>query len=431
MVARINSAKSIAKALNYNEQKLKQGKAECLRAFNFIKDTDRLSFYDKLRHFERLTSLNERTVTHCLHISLNFDPSERLSNTQMEEIAKKYMEKIGFENQPYLVYRHHDAGHPHIHIVSTNIQRDGRRISLHNLGRNQSEKARRAIEQEFGLVKAECRKLVESLKLKPLNAQKLNYGKSETKRALSNILGVVVNQYKYTSLAELNAALKLYNVTADRGEEGSRLQKFKGLHYRVLDENGSKTGVPIKASSIYFKPTLQFLEKKFAENKSMRMDLKQHLKTSIDWILAKKALPMADLIKSLEKERISTVLRQNKEGFVFGITFVDHQTKSVFNGSDLGKQYTAAALQKRCEQKECSEDKQVEKREQKQRVETDTKSKIVDTYNDYQNEEKTTPQNIPKILEDLLTPEQANPYLPFQLRKGKRKRKRQSQSKNT
>ena len=101
MVARINSGKSIAKALNYNEQKLKLGKAECLHAENFLKDTEKLNFYDKLRHFERLTSLNERTTTNTFHVSLNFDPSEKLSNEKLNDIAKEYMQKIGFEKQPF------------------------------------------------------------------------------------------------------------------------------------------------------------------------------------------------------------------------------------------------------------------------------------------------------------------------------------------
>jgi uncharacterized protein YijF (DUF1287 family) len=50
------------------------------------------------------------------------------------------MEKIGFGEQPYLIYKHEDAGHPHIHIVSTTIKADGSRINTHNIGRNQSEK---------------------------------------------------------------------------------------------------------------------------------------------------------------------------------------------------------------------------------------------------------------------------------------------------
>ena len=105
------------------------------------------------------------------------------------------MDQIGFSDQPYLVYRHDDAGHPHIHIVSTNIQANGNRISMHNMGRNQSERARKAIEVEFGLVKAEDRKNKKASELVPVNAYKAIYGKAETRQAISNVLNVVVNQY--------------------------------------------------------------------------------------------------------------------------------------------------------------------------------------------------------------------------------------------
>ena len=71
MVARINTSKSISKALNYNEQKVVNGKAECILASGFIHDLDELNFYDKLHHFERLISLNEKTTTNTLHVSLN------------------------------------------------------------------------------------------------------------------------------------------------------------------------------------------------------------------------------------------------------------------------------------------------------------------------------------------------------------------------
>lgn len=182
-----------------------------------LKDAKDLSFSDKIRWFEKFTSLNERTKTNTLHVSLNFDSSEKLGNDKLIEIANAYMEKIGFGEQPYLIYRHYDAGHPHAHIVSINIRSDGSRISLHNIGRNQSEKARKEIEIDFGLVKAQGKKLDDSLKLIPVSAQKVRLGKSSVKRAISNVLGLVINQYKYSSLPELNAVLKLYNVLAGPG----------------------------------------------------------------------------------------------------------------------------------------------------------------------------------------------------------------------
>lgn len=109
--------------------------ATCLAAVNYPKDVEDLGFYQKLSLLENQAALNVRTKVNSVHISLNFDPSERLSANRLGEIADTYLQKIGFEGQPYLLYPHHDAGHPHVHIVTTNIKADGKRIELHNLGK--------------------------------------------------------------------------------------------------------------------------------------------------------------------------------------------------------------------------------------------------------------------------------------------------------
>ncbi len=353
MVARINTSKSISKALNYNEAKLKAGTAELLIASGFIKTAEKLNFFDKIRQFERYLSLNEKATTNTLHISLNFDRSDDLSKEKLIAIAEHYMEAIGFGNQPFLVYRHFDSGHPHIHIVSTNIQKDGSRISVHNLGRNQSEKARKEIETRFGLIKAEKKCLEESSKIQPVNAQKVLYGKNSTKQAIANVLNEVIRNYKFSSLPEFNAVLKLFNVIADRGLEDSKMYKGKGLVYRVLDENGIPFGAPIKASAFYHKSTLSYLEQKFLENDSLKQPMGKRIKVEIEFAFAKMRRPsLAIFIQELEKGQISTVLRKNKEGLIYGITYVDHKTKTVFNGSDLGKEYSAKPILERCDLKE-------------------------------------------------------------------------------
>jgi len=352
MLAKINVGKSIATVLNYNEKKLKLGNAECLQAFNFLKDVEKLDFDDKLWHFKRLISLNERTKLNSFHVSLNFHPSEKLSNEQLGEITRVYMRKIGFGDQPILVYRHFDAAHPHVHILSTSIQENGKRIPLYCNDLIHSLKAAKEIETEFGLVQADRRKLTESTIPEP-TLLKLRYGKTETMRGVTEVLRSVINQYKYSSMLELNAVLRLYNLAADPGKEGSKLHSFRGLYYRVLDERGAKVGVPIKASSIYFRPTLPYLEKKFAENHSLRLQYEQRLKTMIDWTLLGGTSGLTEFIKSLEKEQINTVLNPNKEGLVQEISFVDHQTKAVFSANDLGEQYNTADIQERCGEIQC------------------------------------------------------------------------------
>jgi hypothetical protein len=345
MVAKITTPKSIEAALNYNEKKVQKGNAVCLQAANYLNEPQHMNFYQKLSGFERLNSLNERATTKTLHVSLNFDPSEKLAENKLLQIASDYMEKIGFGNQPYLVYKHEDAGHPHIHIVSTTIKSDGSRIKTHNIGRNQSEKARKEIEQLYGLVKAQRQQQLMKSGIKPVDAEKAIYGKTETKRSISNVVGAVFSQYKFASLPEFNAALKQFNIIADRGKDEGRIYKNRGLVYRILDADGNKVGVPIKASSIGCKPILDNLEKKFAANEVAKEPLKQRTKNVIDECLQSSPISIRNLAATLNQKNIYTVLRQNAEGRLYGLTFVDNQNKVVFNGSDLGKGYSAAALQ--------------------------------------------------------------------------------------
>ncbi|RZM27152.1 MAG: hypothetical protein EOO88_14390 [Pedobacter sp.] len=50
------------------------------------------------------------------------------------------------------------------------------------------------------------------------------------------------------------------------------------------------------------------------------------------------------LIKELGKEQVALVLRRNEAGLIYGLTFIDHEHKTVFNGSDISKAYAAKAV---------------------------------------------------------------------------------------
>lgn len=339
MVAKIKQ-KSLIGALNYNENKVKQQKALLIEASKYPKDTARLSFQDKLFRLTDLAGMNQRAKTNAIHISLNFASGEQLPDETLKDIVKDYMQGIGFATQPYLVYRHEDAGHPHVHIVTTNIQRDGQRINLHNLGQNESETCRKAIEVKYKLIKAE-----EQAPQKPeLKSQPevANYGKAETKRMITNTVNHVISAYKFTSIPELNAVLGQFHIQADRGSKDSRMHLRGGLIYWIL-KDGEKIGVPIKASAIYGKPTLKALEAKFKLNEVLRKPLRQKLIDRIDKVLNHPQTPDS-FIRELAKLEITAILRRNDEGRLYGVTFIDQQNKAVFNGSDLGKAYSANLL---------------------------------------------------------------------------------------
>lgn len=404
MVAKITSPARIIAALNYNENKVQEGKAECLHASGYLRDASDMNFYQKLEGFERLNNLNSRAATKTLHISLNFDPSEKLSHDKLITIATDYMEKIGFGMQPWLMYKHKDAGHPHIHIVTTTIQDDGKRIDTYNIGRNQSEKARKEIEQSHGLVRAEDQKRLLNKQIIPVHLEKISYGKTETKKSVTNVVNAVLNTYRFCSLPEFNAVLKAYNVVADRGQQDGRIYKHKGLMYRVLDKDGNKVGVPIKASSINSKPTLEKLESLFEKNKRLKEPLKNALKNLIDQVLASQPTDMNTFIRALEQMNIATVLRQNAEGKIYGITFVDNNNKTVFNGSDIGKAYSATHLTTEL----------ASFAKQNKAPQNIQETKGIDAL-----------QLSPENLVDLLLSQQVQPdYVPVQLLKKKRRKKR-------
>lgn len=346
MVAVIKTSSSIRGILNYNENKVEIGKAECISAVNYPLELEKLSFTSKLNRFLKLAELNTNAKRNTVHISLNFDPSENHSKEKLAEIADTYMDKLGFGRQPYLVYQHYDAGHPHCHIVTNNIQRDGKRIDLHLLGIRKSEPARKEIEEMFGLVKAEGRKQKEQFSLNPIDVGRVQYGKAESRKAINSILNKVLFDYKYSSLPELNAVLNLYNVHADRGSEESRVFKNNGLLYKILDQNLKPIGVPIKASEFYSRPTLKFLEEKFKINEKKKQYCKNHVRNTLKQdFYDERMTSLERLSERLKDEAIHTIFRKSSEGKLYGITFIDFKTQTVVNGSSIGKEFSAKGIQ--------------------------------------------------------------------------------------
>ncbi len=343
MVTTMTASQCIKRSLLYNEHKVRAGKAECLMAVGFLKDANKREFEEKLKRFQNRMALNERSKSNTIHISLNFHNSDALNKEKLISIAQEYMEKIGFQRQPYLIYQHYDAGHPHLHIVTTNIKRNGTRINTFNFARYESAVARREIDIKYGLVSGEKKLNAEKLEI-PALAQTVYYGKSETKNSITKVLGAVLNKYKYASLAELNGLLRLYNIFADRGRENGFIFSKKGLLYCLLDEKGKKVGVPIKASTLCMKPTLAFLEKKFKENEVVKLDYKHRLLSSLNWVNFKAPKDLTAFKNGLEKEKISLGMHQNKEGILDSLIYIDHKSKCVFNSSELEEQYQIKAI---------------------------------------------------------------------------------------
>lgn len=415
MVAVINTGHSIRGILIYNENKVSQGSAVCIGEGNYPIDIEKMSESFKLGVFLRQLQRNENVKRSAVHISLNFDRSDKdLSKEKLMQIASSYMEKIGFGAQPYLVYQHHDAGHPHLHIAAINVRADGSRINMHNIGRNQSETARRELEISFNLVRADSKKKQSPAIINAVDAEKIKYGAIDSKRAISSVLNAVIPHYKYTTLGELNAVLNLYNVKAERGKENSKMFQNKGLIYQILDENKKTVGVPIKASSFYSKPTLSRLEINFAAFKTSRMVNMKRTRNAVDLLLLKyPSITLSQLETRLANQGITAVVRKNEQGLIYGMTYIDHNTRCVFNGSSLGPEYAAKGLLQRLGHSSHSE--------KQYKVPDGTAQK----YGSF-----ISAAEVQRIIDDVLYPGIPSDYVPKQLKNKRKKRKRKGQSDN-
>lgn len=323
MVVRIKTGKSIRGALSYNERKVMKGDAELILASRFGCELDTLGFTKKLNRFEKLNSRSQKVKTNTLHLSINFSPADQVDTEMMQLVAADYMRQIGFGEQPYLVYRHNDTGHPHIHIVTSIIQPNGRAINVHNLGRQKSEPARKEIELEYGLIRAES--VTRKNEVPGINA------------TLKNTVQEITSAYHFASLDELNAILKQFSILADAGRQGSRLREKGGLLYYRLDALGNKTGIPLKASAIHTKPTLANLVKKFEKERPKKEFYGKRAAKIIAEVFNKPGMLSESRFKNpLERRKLQVDYQRDQEGKLTGLLIIDHFSKVVLNSDEIG-----------------------------------------------------------------------------------------------
>ena len=268
-----------------------------------------------------------RTENPVVHISLNPHPDDRLTDTDMENIAREYMEKIGFGGQPYMVYKHEDIDRHHMHIVTIRVKEDGKAISSSN-NFYQSKRATRELEKKYNLHTAERGQAISEIPLRKVNANE-----GDVKKQIANTVKAVVRGYHYQTLGELRAVLSLYNIDVEETRGIARNREYHGLVYSATDNNGNRVGNPFKASKIGPSVGYEAVQKRFAWSKKKILP-----------ILA--ASSNAEDFKSrLQAQGMDVVFRYTDTGRIYGATFIDHDSHSVLNGSRMCKELSANALE--------------------------------------------------------------------------------------
>ncbi|ATN06654.1 relaxase/mobilization nuclease domain-containing protein [Myroides marinus] len=338
MIAKIGKGSNMYGAILYNQQKVETENGAVL-LLNKIPDTvdGRYSTQYFNKCFEPYLSANIKTEKTVRHISLNPDPADKVSDEQFTDMAQEYMERMGYGNQPYIVFKHTDIDRTHIHIVSTCVGIDGKKIP-DDYDHPHSMAICRDLEQKYNLQKATEQEQKQANKVfKPVN-----YKNGDIKSQIASVVRHLPKYYSFSTIGSYNALLSLFNITTEEIKGERNGQPVNGLVYVALDENGNKVSNPFKASLFGKDAGITQLQKHFEQSK-------EKMKINPARSVLKNAMELAihttnnetDFKKQLVELGINTIVRKNESGRIYGITFIDHESRSVWNGSQLDRDLSA------------------------------------------------------------------------------------------
>ncbi|WP_144281968.1 conjugal transfer protein MobB [Chryseobacterium echinoideorum] len=338
MIAKIGRSGNLYGALAYNQLKVENENGKILFANKIIETpTGAYTVAQLAQSFAPYLIANRNTEKHTLHISLNPDPNDKVSDGRFREIAEQYMREMGYGEQPFVVFKHTDIDRSHIHIVSVCVDEQGKKIS-DKFEKMRSMNVCRELERQHGLIPATDKERNQTDKV----FRPVDYRAGDVKSQIASVVRHLPNYYQYQTLGEYNALLSLFNITAEKIEGELQGKMQQGLLYIPLNEKGERAGHPFKASLFGKSAGLPALELHFAKCKTTLKDspTKQTLKSAVT-IALKTTSDEQAFKKQLAEQGINVVVRRNDTGRVYGITFIDHNSKAVWNGSRLATELSA------------------------------------------------------------------------------------------
>ena len=336
MIAKISSTENLGGVLGYNFKKVEKGEASILLAQGLYQNKEgTYTMAEVFTDMQAVIPEKCRTKKMVFHCSLNPHPDEKLSNETLTQIAREYMETLGYGKQPYIVFKHNDIAREHIHIVSLRVDSRGQKIN-DRFEKRRSKQITDTLEKRFGLIpSSKVRDNVE------IETPKVDIDRGNIKEQVANVTRMVLKHYRFCSLGELNAILSAYNLAVEEVKTEFRGKKYNGLVYVPTDDKGGKISTPINASDIGRGVGYTAVQNRMQKSK-------QNVKLLIPTVRKKVLQTMRtspntekELRQRLEEQGLRVVIRKNESGRIYAITFIDDKEGIALNGSRLGKGYTA------------------------------------------------------------------------------------------
>ena len=336
MIAKISSTENLGGALGYNFKKVEKGEASILLAQGLYQNKEgTYTMAEVFTDMQAVIPEKCRTKKMVFHCSLNPHPDEKLSNETLTQIAREYMETLGYGKQPYIVFKHNDIAREHIHIVSLRVDSEGKKIN-DKFEKRRSKQITDTLERKYNLIpssKVSNKEEVET--------PKVDMGKGNIKEQVASIVRTVLKHYRFCSLGELNVVLSKYNLAVEEVKMEFRGKKYDGLVYVPTDDKGGKVSTPIHASDIGRGVGYTAVQNRMQKSKQAIKPLVPTIRGKVLQAMRTSPQTEKELRSRLEEQSLRVAIRKNESGRIYGITFIDDKVGVALNGSRLGKGYAA------------------------------------------------------------------------------------------
>ena len=336
MIAKISPpSKDLMKTLTYNFRKVDRDQADILLSGQLSAD-GRLTAERVFREMTAYIPSGARTKNVVFHASINPRPDEPLSDDRLRTIAHEYLRRLGYGDQPFIVFKHRDIAREHIHLVSTRVRHDGSKIR-DAMEHVRSTRIMRSLEAKFGLLPSGHSQKKEGVSAQP---SAVEIGAGDIKRQVAAAVEYVLGRYAFQSVGEMNLLLTRFRVTAEEVKTERKGRPFDGIVYAATDADGHKICTPIKASEIGRQVSYAALRRHFEQSKSVVRERSGAIHRAIADVM-QTSPDRAEFINRMRERGIETVTRINAAGRLYGITFIDDANGIAVNGSRLGKGFAA------------------------------------------------------------------------------------------
>ena len=336
MIAKISATENLGGTLGYNFKKVEKEEASILLTQGLYQNKEgTYTMAEVFADMQAVIPEKCRTKKMVFHCSLNPHPDEKLSDETLTQIAKEYMETLGYGKQPYIVFKHNDIVREHIHIVSLRVDSRGQKIN-DRFEKRRSKQITDALEKRFGLIPSS--KITEKA---VAETPKVNIGKGNIKEQVASVVRMVLKHYRFCSLGELNAILSAYNLAVEEVKTDFRGRKYDGLVYVPTDDKGNKVSTPIHASDIGRGVGYTAVQNRMQKSKQAIKPLISIIRYRVLQTMRTSPKTEEELQQRLEEQGLRVFIRKNESGRIYGITFIDDEQGVALNGSRLGKGYSA------------------------------------------------------------------------------------------